>query len=146
MKALYVSWEQKFQPIAKNSSWIPLILARIIVGWTFLQAGWGKFANLERVIGFFDSIGIPLASIQAPMVAGFEFFGGLFLILGLLTRVMTLPLIFVMFIALITAHASEIGSVSDLFGQTPFLYISLMIVLLFFGPGKISADHLIIKR
>ncbi len=141
MKALYESVSQKIGPILNRIEFLPALLARITVGWIFLESGWGKFSNLERIVGYFDSLGIPMASIQAPFIAGVEFFGGTLLLIGLLTRAASVPLIGVMAVALLTAHLEEITSFSSLFGLSPFLYILLLVWLIFKGPGKISIDY-----
>ena len=67
-------------------SLVPLF-ARIVVGWVFLWSGWGKLNNLSAMIENFASWPIPAPHILTPFVSGVEFFGGIFLLLGLLTRV-----------------------------------------------------------
>ncbi|MBA3540929.1 MAG: formate dehydrogenase accessory sulfurtransferase FdhD, partial [Deltaproteobacteria bacterium] len=44
---------------------------------TFATTGWGKLGNLEAVTRYFDSLGIPAANVQAPMVAALELVRGL---------------------------------------------------------------------
>src|ERR1700722_13116014 len=63
------------------------LFARIVVGWVFLWSGWGKLNNLPAMIENFASWHIPAPHILTPFVSGVEFFGGIFLLLGLLTRV-----------------------------------------------------------
>jgi len=63
------------------------LFARITVGWVFLLSGWGKLQNLPAVTENFVGWGIPLPGILAPFVSGVEFVGGLFLLLGLFSRI-----------------------------------------------------------
>jgi putative oxidoreductase len=129
----------------ESLSWLPPLLARIAVGVVFAESGWGKLQNIEGVIGYFTELGIPFPNIQAPFVAGMEFVGGLLLIFGILTRIVTLPLIAIMAVAIWTAKASEISGYSDVFGFSEFLYILLMVWILISGPGPVALDRWINK-
>lgn len=127
-------------------TWLPPLLTRVSVGVVFTESGWGKIQNLERVIDYFNSLGIPLATLQAPFVAGLEFFGGLLLIVGLASRLISIPLIGVMVVAIITAKIKEIGTFSDIFGFSEYLYIVLLFWIAIYGPGGISLDRMISKK
>jgi putative oxidoreductase len=126
--------------------WLPPTVARLTVGWVFLQAGWGKLHSLPKVTAFFAELGIPAPQLQAPLVAGTEFLCGALLLAGLLTRVATLPLIVTMVVALLTALRGQIHSMSDLFGLSEYLYIALLLWLGAYGAGPISLDALVAKR
>lgn len=126
--------------------WLPLAAARITLGWVFLQSGWGKLHNLEGVTDFFVSLGVPFAHVQAPMVAGIEFGGGLLLLLGLATRLAALPLVGVMLVAIRTALWDDIHDLSDLFGLAEFGYVVLLSSLVVFGAGSLSLDALVRRR
>ena len=136
---------ERCKNILLKLSWVPALITRISVGWIFVESGWGKLHNLEKVIGFFTDLGIPFPTAQAPMVAGIEFIGGLMLIVGLATRIVSVPLMGIMSVAIITAKWSEIASASDLFGTSEFLYIVLLIWLFIYGSGVASIDHFISK-
>ena len=117
-----------------------LLLLRIAVGSVFFQAGLGKFMNFDRTAAFFTNIGIPLPELNTVLAAGTELIGGAFLILGFMTQLVSVPLAFVMFIALITAHLGDINSLMDLFSQTPFIYLLIFLLLSSTGAGKWSLD------
>ena len=119
-----------------------LFLLRLTLGLIFLQAGWGKFQNFENTVAFFASIHIPFPEINAILASTAEFVGGILLIIGLFTRLASLPLAFVMIVALLTAHIGEIKSVSDLFSQTPWIYLLVLLAIAAFGAGKWSVDSL----
>jgi putative oxidoreductase len=70
-----------------------------------------------------------------------EFFCSLFLILGLFTRLATIPLIITMCVALFKAHNAEVFG--D--GQMAALYLAGYVALFLTGPGKISVDGMIGK-
>ena len=58
-----------------ESTWMPILLARLVVGVEFFLSGRGKLASLEELISSFESWGIPLAHLQAPFVATVELIG-----------------------------------------------------------------------
>ena len=79
-----IGWPER---VAKHlDGWAPLF-ARIVVGWVFLWSGWGKLHSLPAIIENFVGWHIPAPHILAPFVSGVEFFGGLFLLFGVLTRI-----------------------------------------------------------
>jgi putative oxidoreductase len=127
-------------------AWLPPVAARVTVGWVFLQSGWGKLHNLEGVVRFFASLGIPAPELQAPLVAWTEFLCGALLLAGLLTRVAVLPLVVVMTVALPTALRERIGGAADLFGLSEFCYVVLMLGLAVYGGGPLSVDALVRRR
>jgi uncharacterized membrane protein YphA (DoxX/SURF4 family) len=59
----------------------------IVVGWVFMWSGWGKLHNLPAMIGNIRGWGIPFPQLLTPFVSGVEFFGGIFPLLGLMTRI-----------------------------------------------------------
>lgn len=138
--------EQILEPICSKLHDVPAFLTRITVGWVMLESGWGKFGNLEGVTTFFGELGIPAPHLQAPFVAGVETLGGLCLILGLCTRIASIPLSITMIVAILTAKMEEVKSLSDLFGLSEFLYIVLMVWLIVFGPGKWALDKVCCKK
>jgi hypothetical protein len=59
--------------------WIAVLLARLTVGVPFFESGRRKLYRLNELVEYFAHLGIPFPHIQAPMVAGIEFAGGIFL-------------------------------------------------------------------
>lgn len=120
---------------------LSLLVSRIVLGIVFAGSGWWKLTNLEQAIGFFQSINIPMASLQAPFVGALELVGGILLILGFMTRILSLPLMIIMVVAILTAHSGEITSMKELFKEDAFLYFILLFIHLGIGSGKYSVDH-----
>jgi len=127
-----------------------LLLVRLYWGWQFAQAGWGKLQNIDRTIQFFTQLGIPAPSIQAPFVAGLEVVGGILLALGLGSRLIALLLAGDMFVAFITSDRDALFSFlsepDKFYAATPYTFLFAAILILLFGPGKLSLDALIAKR
>ena len=136
----------KILDIAKLFQPLGPLLARITVGWVFVTAGWGKIHNIDKVIGFFTSLGIPAPVFQAHMTAYTEFIGGLLLIAGLATRISSVALGIIMIVALKTALAEDIHGFTDLVGLTEYLYLVMLVWLAVAGPGKLAIDALIARK
>ena len=123
--------------------WLPPTLTRLVIGWVFLQSGWGKLHSLEKVTAFFTQLGIPAPEFQAKLVACTELVCGALILVGLATRIATIPLMITMAVALMTALKSDIHGLSDLFGVSEFLYIALLAWLGVYGAGPLSLDRII---
>lgn len=127
-----------------------LLVMRLYWGWQFFQTGKGKLMNHEKVTGFFQSLHIPLPSFNGYLVGTTECVGGLLLLIGLGSRLVSLPLIFSLTIAYITADSEAVKSIfsdPDKFtGATPFLFMMACVIILAFGPGKFSVDWLLEKK
>lgn len=131
---------------------VPL-LARFVVGLVFTLSGWGKLHDLDKVVEYFRSLGIPAAELQAPFAAGTELVCGVLLLAGLATRLAAVPLIVVMLVALKTAFGAELGAASGpldfantLFGLAEFLYVVLLVGLALGGAGRWSLDRAFFGR
>jgi putative oxidoreductase len=138
---------------SKASSWLqsPLLLVvRLYWGWQFMQTGWGKLQHLHRVTGFFQSLGIPFPGINAPLVAGMEFFGGLLLILGLGSRIVGLILAFDMLVAYWTASRDALFAVfsnpGNFYGADPYTFLFASLLVFIFGAGLFSLDTIIARQ
>lgn len=124
-----------------------LLIVRLWWGWSFFQTGKGKLMNLEKTAAFFESLHIPLPKVNAIAAGSVECVGGLLLLVGLGSRIVSVPLIFTMVVAYVTAdneawHA--ILSDPDKFtGATPFLFLFASLLIFAFGPGKLSVDALL---
>ncbi|WP_293951269.1 DoxX family protein [uncultured Corynebacterium sp.] len=87
---------------------IALLLSRVLFGVILIAHGWDKFqiTGLEGITGYFDSLGIPAASLAAPAVGVIELIGGIMILLGAFTRVVAVIIAVVMLGAAVFAHAS----------------------------------------
>ena len=121
-------------------TWLAPLFARITVGYVFLLSGWGKLHNLPQVMENFIAWGIPHPHALTPLVSGIEFFGGLFLLLGLLTRISAGALGVVMIVAIRAAKWPDVDSLETLLGFDEFEYLALFLWLAIAGPGAVSVD------
>jgi putative oxidoreductase len=130
-----------------------LFLLRLYFGYGFFNAGLGKLQNIESTAEYFAGLDIPLPTLNACLAGGTECFGGLLLLLGAASRVVTIPLIFTMAVAYCTQHIDELrplwtvkdGSYNpaSFFKAAPFPYLLTALLVLLFGPGTWSIDGLL---
>ena len=133
-----IDWPRR---VAGHLTWLAPLFARITVGWVFLLSGWGKLHNLPQVTENFVGWGVPAPQVLAPFVSGIEFFGGLFLLLGLLTRISAGALGITMIVAIRSAKWAEVDSLETLLGFDEFEYLALFLWLAIAGAGVVSVDH-----
>ena len=123
-----------------------LLFVRMYWGWQLAQSGWGKLHNLSNVADFFMSLNLPYPSQTALFVSCVELFGGIFLALGLLSRITAFVLTVNMFVAYVTADREALLSVfSDpdkFYAAAPYTFLIASVIVLLFGPGKLALDAL----
>jgi len=129
--------------------WVPGLLTRLVVGFAFYDSGSGKLNNMENTVNFFTTLGIPFPGLNAAFVARLEYYGGMLLLAGALTRIVALLLSSTMIVALLTAdretfvgaflRTSEAG-LSDV---APFVLGVFLSWLVIRGAGALSVDALL---
>jgi putative oxidoreductase len=129
--------------VARRLAWLAPLIARVSIGWLFVSTGWGKLHNLQGIIDYFTELGIPYPQYQAPFASANELVCGLLVLVGLGTRIASIPLIIVMFVAIKTAQWQNVDSFAAFFGLTEWAYVAIFAWLAIAGPGPISLDRLI---
>jgi putative oxidoreductase len=124
-----------------------LLLVRLYWGWQLAQSGWGKLHHLSNVGEYFSTLGLPMPAQMAVFIACVEFFGGIFLALGLVSRVTGLVLTVNLTMAYIIgdreALLSFFSDPDKFIAAAPFAFLMVALIVLIFGPGRISADTVI---
>lgn len=121
-----------------------LLLLRLVYGFMFAQAGWGKLMHFDQSVAYFTSLGMPAAEILMPLAASTELLGGLALLVGLASRFAALSLTVVMLTAYATAHVAEaFASLEAFTSQPPYPYLVASLLVLAFGAGRFSLDGMI---
>jgi putative oxidoreductase len=138
-----IDWPER---TARHFQWLAPLLARITVGWVFLWSGWGKLNSLPAITENFISWGIPFPHILTPFVSGVEFFGGIFLLLGLMTRISAGALAVTMIVAIRSAKWDQVDSLEALLGFDESAYFAIFTWLAIAGAGALSLDNLIGRR
>jgi len=126
-----------------------LLIIRLYWGWQFFLTGKGKLMHLDKTAGFFATLHIPMPKLNAIMAGSTECFGGLLLLLGLGSRIVTVPLIGTMIVAYLTADSDAVRNVfskPDAFlSADEFLFLLAAVIVLIFGPGILSLDAIIAR-
>jgi len=133
-----IEWPER---VSRQIAWLAPLFARFIVGWEFLWSGLGKLQNLSVTVDNFAGWHIPAPQILAPFVSGVEFFGGIFLLIGFLTRISAGALGVTMIVAIVSAKWDQVDSLLTLVGFDESEYLALFLWLAIAGAGAISVDH-----
>jgi putative oxidoreductase len=129
--------------VARHLAWLGPLFARIVTGWVFMGTGWGKLTHLPQVVENFTNWGIPAPQVFGPFVSGVEFFGGIFLLVGFLTRISAGALGVVMIVAIKAAQWADVDSLTSFLGLEEVMYLALFLWLAIAGAGRVSLDHLL---
>jgi len=124
-----------------------LAILRVVLGVTFILHGGQKLFvfGFAGVSGAFAQMGIPAPGLLGPFVAFVEFFGGIAILLGLLTRLAALGIGATMVVAILTVHL-ENGFFAPTGFEFPLSLLASAIALVITGAGDFSLDALIGKR
>jgi len=126
-----------------------LLIIRLYWGWEFFLTGKGKLLDLSKPTEYFASLGIPLPHFNAILAGCTECFGGLLLLVGLASRLITLPMMILLVVAYLTADseaARAIFSDPDKFlGAAEFQFLFAVVIVFVCGPGAFSLDALLAR-
>ncbi len=122
-----------------------VFLVRLMVGWVFLSEGIQKFLYPAALgVGRFEKIGIPDPAFFAPFVGVVEIVCGTLLIVGLLTRLATIPLVIDICVAILTTKLPMLAK-SGFWAmmheaRTDYCMLLGLVFLLITGAGNLSLD------
>lgn len=136
----------KFTDFSESLSAISLFIARILIAYGFYEPAMGKWSNIQGVAGWFESMGIPMPLLNAYLAATTELLGVVLLALGLFTRLISIPLIGIMIVAIVTVHLSNGFSAGDNGFEIPLYYMVFLLIFLSHGAGKLSIDNILFKK
>lgn len=124
-----------------------LAILRIVTGLTLMSHGsqklFGMFggAGLNGMAQWFESIGLTPGYLLATLAGSAEFFGGLALVLGLLVRLASIPLIVAMLVAVFSVHLANGFFITANGFEYAFTLIMISVALLISGAGPFSLDR-----
>jgi putative oxidoreductase len=146
-----------------TGDWVALLPIRLLLAWEFGRAGLSKlngsnwFANVQDNFPFpFNVVPVEISWFLATWA---EILGAIGLVLGLFTRFWALSLVILTIVAIAGVHwPDDWNSLAELwrgytvtdkgFGnyRIPLLFIAMLLPLLFRGGGKLSLDHILVKK
>ena len=142
MRTLY----RKFVEGTEKLHDVQLLLFRIILVIGFYSPAMMKVKNLEGVAEWFGSMSYPFPMVSAILAMTTEVLGIVLLTLGLGTRVIALPMMFVMVAAIFTTHISNGFAAGDNGFEIPLYYFLMLFALVVYGSGKYSLDYLLSRK
>jgi len=129
--------------LAERLRWLAPLLMRLFLGYFFMETGWGKIHNLDAFAQRFEGWGIPHPAFNAALSAYTEFIGGALTIAGLCTRVVSIPMIINMAVAVLSVKIKDVHGLNDFAELDEPLYALGFFWLMMSGPGAVSLDHFI---
>ena len=139
-----------------------IFFLRLMAGGVFFWEGLLKFVYVNQGIGRFTKLGIPFPHFTSNFVACLEIGGGLLLLCGLLTRLIAIPFVIEMIVAILTTKISlylgtyplplppappQVGFWAVLHEiRSDYAQILTTLFLLVNGPGNWSLDAVLLRR
>lgn len=140
-----------FQKLIQTSNSKTTIIIRLMVGVVFLSEGIQKFLfPAIRGAGRFEIIGLPSPELLGSFVGTFEIICGAMILLGLLTRLASIPTLVIMLVAIATTKLEVLAN--DGFwpmmhgSRTDWAMLLGSFFLIIKGGGGFSLDWLFLKR
>ena len=143
------------QPIAHLASralaglhrieWLGPLVMRVVFGYFWLETGIAKVHNLDGFTQRFIGWGIPLPAFSAALSAWTELAGGALLMLGLCTRLVCIPMLINMAVAVALVVSANLHGLDDYVEADEIVYSLIFFWLLVAGPGKASVDTLLAR-
>ncbi len=101
MKNLYSKFVKFSEEYVKD---IAMLMLRFILAYAFFHPAMMKWGDMDSIISWFGYLGIPMPALNAYMAATVETLGVVLLTIGLGTRLISIPLIVTMLVAIVTVH------------------------------------------
>lgn len=137
---------EKLCDFAKRLDSLVLLLLRLVLAYGFYNPAKMKWNDVGAIASWFESMNYPLPTLNAYLAAITEAAGVILLFLGFATRFISIPLMFVMLVAILTVHFSNGFEAGDNGFEIPLYYLLMLFTLFVFGGGKYSIDSLIRKK
>jgi len=132
--------------ILQNFQSLALLLARLIVAYGFLEPALMKWNDMGAVAQWFGSMGIPFPTLNAYMAGTTEIVGVVLVALGLLIRLISIPMMVIMVVAIITVHLGHGFSAGNNGFEIPLYYMLFLFIFATHGAGKFSVDYFLFEK
>lgn len=125
--------------------WIGPLVPRLVFGYFWLETGIAKVQNLDGFTQRFVGWHIPYPTFSAGLSAWTELLGGLLIMLGLCTRLICIPMLINMAVAVTLVVSTNLMGLDDYVEADEVVYSLIFFWLLIAGPGKASLDTLLAR-
>jgi putative oxidoreductase len=138
---------KKMETILDKGQDFSLLFLRLILAYGFYSPALNKWEDIDAVATWFgESLGIPFPLLNAYLAASTETAGVVLLVLGLGIRLIALPLMVVMVVAIMTVHLANGFSSGDNGFEIPLYYLLMLFTLAAHGGGKFGGDYFLKKE
>jgi len=145
MRQLIATTASRLLQMLHTIEWLGPLTVRLVFGYFWLETGIAKVHNLEGFTMRFMGWGIPYPAFSAGLSAWTELLGGLLLMLGLFTRLVCIPMLINMAVAVTLVVSSNLMGLDDYVEADEVVYSLIFFWLLIAGPGKASLDTLVAR-
>jgi putative oxidoreductase len=125
---------------------LALTTLRVAVGVIMVTHGWLKLADMRAWTGTVEGLGIPWPEGMAWLSMAAEFFGGMLLVVGLLTPLMGLVIFANLMVAIFTVHRGQGLLAAEGGFELPLTLGLVALYFVFRGGGPISLDAVFLRR
>jgi len=163
MNALLDLRERVIAMLDASGDWIAFLPIRLLMAWEFGRAGLMKYNGSNWFANVQDNFPFPFNVVPVEiswfLATWFEILGAIGLAIGLFTRFWAFSLVMLTVVAVAGVHwPDQWNSLAELwmgytvtdkgFGnfRIPLLFIVMLIPLVFRGAGKLSLDHIIVRK
>lgn len=123
---------------------LSVLYMRVIAGIAFMAHGWPKIQSPTGAAGMVESLGFHPGWLFSIALSATEFFGGLLLLLGLLTRPAAVATSFVL---LVTVYFHWIAQAQGYAGsELSLIWLGITLYFVAHGGGRLSLDRVIGKQ
>ncbi len=136
----------EFKNLSEYTQSISLLLARFAVAYGFYEPAMMKWNDIGAIAEWFGSMGMPLPLLNAYMAATTEIVGVVLLTIGFMTRLISIPLIVVMIVAIVTVHLPHGFAAGNNGYEIPLYYMLFLLIFLSHGAGKFSIDRVLFGK
>lgn len=132
--------------IGSNLQSLFLLWMRLTWGHQLILAGSGRLVAMDPVMQYFNALQLGMDSWHVEIIRGIEGIGGVLFCLGFLSRLTAIPVALVMIASLGVGHGEAVShfqfltNPSALVHEPPYPFLITALLLLCFGPGRISID------
>ncbi len=124
-----------------------LLLIRLVLAYGFYEPVMGKWSDIGAVAQWFgEDLGLPFPLLNAYMAASVESLGVILLVLGLGVRLISLPLMVIMVVAITMVHWTHGFPAGDNGFEIPLYYLLMLFLLLTHGGGRYGIDACMTKK
>ena len=145
MRQMIASTASRLLDVLYKFRWLGPLVARLSFGYFWLETGIAKVQNLDGFTQRFMGWGIPFPAFSAGLSAWTELIGGALIMLGLFTRLISIPMIINMIVAIVLVVSANFQGIDEFVEADETVYILIFFWLLMAGPGKVSLDTLLAR-